>query len=137
MLIRFLLHLTFRWPCIVINFYNKTNYIHWILKFIFGTKLYMLRTVPLPIIGSFHCTHSNGICHTGLLTACKQDQDGNSEFRPDPARKLSASLYVLLCVQWKNPDDWQSPKHVEFYSKSKSEKIMHLVGFIITLYITC
>jgi len=23
----------------------------------------------------FHCTHSNGICHTGLLTACEQDQD--------------------------------------------------------------
>ena len=22
------------------------------------------------------CTHSNGICHTGLLTACEQDQDG-------------------------------------------------------------
>ena len=26
----------------------------------------------------FHCTHSNGICHTGLLTACEQDQDGTS-----------------------------------------------------------
>jgi len=23
----------------------------------------------------FHCTHSNGISHTGLPTACKQDQD--------------------------------------------------------------
>ena len=28
--------------------------------------------------GVFHCTHSNGICHTGLLTACEQDQDGTS-----------------------------------------------------------
>ena len=27
-----------------------------------------------PSSGVFHCTHSNGICHTGLLTACKQDQ---------------------------------------------------------------
>jgi hypothetical protein len=27
--------------------------------------------------------HSNGICHTGLLTACEQDQDG-TEFHPDP-----------------------------------------------------
>jgi len=26
--------------------------------------------------GVFHCTHGNGICHTGLLTACAQDQDG-------------------------------------------------------------
>ena len=30
----------------------------------------------------FHCTHSNGICHTGLLTACEQDQDGTL-FHPD------------------------------------------------------
>ena len=29
-----------------------------------------------PSSGVFHCTHSNGTCHTGLLTACKQDQDG-------------------------------------------------------------
>ena len=34
-----------------------------------------------PSSGVFHCTHSNGVCHTGLLTACEQDQDG----RPDPA----------------------------------------------------
>jgi len=32
----------------------------------------------------FYCTHSDGICHTGLLTACERD--------PDPARKLSANL---------------------------------------------
>jgi len=35
----------------------------------------MFRTVPLSIIGVFHCTHSDGTCHTGLLTACEQDQD--------------------------------------------------------------
>ena len=29
----------------------------------------MFRTVPLSII-----THSSGICHTGLLTACGRDQ---------------------------------------------------------------
>jgi len=26
-----------------------------------------------PSSGDFHCTHGNGICHTGLLTACKQE----------------------------------------------------------------
>jgi hypothetical protein len=31
-----------------------------------------------PSSGVFHCTHSNGIRHTGLRTACKQDQDGTS-----------------------------------------------------------
>jgi len=33
--------------------YNKTNYIYYFLKFIFGIKLYMFRTVPLSIIRSF------------------------------------------------------------------------------------
>jgi len=39
----------------------------------------------------------------------------------------------LLCIQWKTPDDGQRncPKHVEFYSKNKFEKLMHLVGFIV------
>jgi hypothetical protein len=42
----------------------------------------------------------------------------------------------LLCVQWKTPDDGQRncPKRVEFYSKNKFEKLMHLVGFIIRIY---
>jgi len=51
---------------------------HYFLKFIFGIKLYMFRTVPLSIIRSFfRCTHSKVICHTGLLTASEQDQDGS------------------------------------------------------------
>ena len=52
----------------------------------------MFRTVPLSIIRSFSLTHSNGICHTGLLIACEQDQE--------PARKLSANLYDIYhcCV---------------------------------------
>ena len=52
-----------------------------------------------PSSGVFHCTHSNGIhvCHTGLLTACEQDQDGTpwvadrmdlNGFHPDPACKM-------------------------------------------------
>jgi hypothetical protein len=41
-----------------------------------------------------YCTLSNGICHTGLLTAFEQDQDGTA-FRPGPARKLSTNLYGI------------------------------------------
>jgi len=39
----------------------------------------------------------------------------------------------LLCVQWTTPDNGQRncPKHVEFYSKNKFEKLVRLVGFII------
>jgi len=44
----------------------------------------------------------------------------------------------FLCVQWKTPDDGQRncPKHVDFYSKIKSEKLAHPVGFIIRMVFT-
>ena len=50
-----------------------------------------------PLSEVFHCTHSNAICHTGLLTACEQDQDGTLS---DPALKLSANMYDIYhcCV---------------------------------------
>jgi hypothetical protein len=56
------------------------------------------------------------------------------EFLPDPASKSQRNLYgiyLLLCVQYCTPDDKTCPKHVEFYSKNKFEKSVHLVGFII------
>jgi len=42
----------------------------------------------------------------------------------------------LLCVQWKTHDDGQRncPKHVEYYSKNKYEKWLHLVGFSTRIY---
>ena len=45
----------------------------------------------------------------------------------------TAMVYVLLCVQRKTPDDGQRncPKHVEFHSKNKFEKSVHLVGFLL------
>jgi len=44
----------------------------------------------------------------------------------------------LLCVQWKTPDDGQRncPKQVEFYYKNKFEKLVHLFGFIIRIYVS-
>ena len=56
------------------------------------------------------------------------------------ARKLSENLYEIYhsCVySEKTPDDGQRncPKHVEFYSKNKFEKLVHLVGFIIKIRI--
>ena len=53
----------------------------------------MFRTVPLSFIRSFSLhTHSNGICHTGLLTACEQDQDGTGLI-------LSSILILLASCQ--------------------------------------
>ena len=83
----------------------------------------------------FHGTHSNGICHTGLLTDCEQDQDGTTVPSSSCSQAVSDPVWhiPLLCVQWKTPDDGQRncPKHVEFHFKSKFEKLVHLVGFII------
>jgi len=55
--------------------------------------------------------------------------------RPDPARNAVWQT-PLLCVQWKTPDDGQNncPKHVDFNSKNKFEKLVHLVGFIIRIF---
>ena len=42
---------------------------------------------------------------------------------------------IAVCTVKKTPDDGQKncPKHVEFYSKNKLEKLVHRVGFIIRI----
>ena len=71
----------------------------------------MFRTVPLSIIRSFFTVHTAMVY---VIQVCWQ-----------LASRLSANLYILLCVQWKTPDDGQRNclKHVEFYSKNKFEKL--------------
>jgi len=98
----------------------------------------MFRTVPLSIIRSFFTvhthTHNNGICHTGFLTACEQDQDKVPSWSSSQAVNKFVWHIPLLCVKWKTPDDGQRncPKHVDFYSKNKFDKLVYLVGFIIS-----
>jgi hypothetical protein len=88
-----------------------------------------------PSSGVFHCTNNNGICHTGLLTACERDHNGTAVPSWFCSQAVSTPVWhiPLLCVQWKTPDDGQKncPKHVEFYSKNVIMKLVHLVGFII------
>ena len=59
-------------------------------------------------------------------------------FRPDPARKLSANLYeIYRCCVYNEKlmmDRGTVRKPVEFYSKNKFEKLVHLIGFIIRIY---
>jgi len=78
----------------------------------------MFRTVPLPIIRSF-----------SLYT-----QQWYSSYRFCWQLASSEPVWHIpsLCVQWKTPDDGQRncPKHVEFHSQNKFEKLVHLVGFI-------
>ena len=42
------------------------------LKFILERNSTCFGQFLCPSSGVFHCTHSNGICHTGLLAACEQ-----------------------------------------------------------------
>jgi hypothetical protein len=92
----------------------------------FGQFLY-------PSTRLFHCKHNNVITHKVLMAACKQDQDVPSWSCSQAVNKPIWRI-PLLCVQWRTLDDGQKncPKHVEFYFKNKSEKLVHLVGFIIT-----
>jgi len=88
-----------------------------------------------PSSGVLHCTHGNGICHTGLLTTCEQDQDGAAVPFWSCSQAVSKPVWhiPLPCVQWRTPDHGQRnyPKHVEFHSKNKFEKLVHLFGFTI------
>jgi hypothetical protein len=45
-------------------------------------------------------------------------------------------IYLLLCIQYLTPDYGHKtcPKYIEFYSKNKFEKFVHLFGFIIRIY---
>ena len=94
----------------------------------------MFRTVHLSIIRSFHCTHTNGICHTGLLIACEQDQDGTGSVLILLA-SCNRNLYDIYhcCVYSENSWWWteELSENVEFYSKNKFQKSVHLVGFSI------
>jgi hypothetical protein len=94
---------------------------HQFLKFIFGERHYMFRTIPLSIIRSF-----------SLYT---QQKYMSYRFADSlQARSGWKTVWHIpsLCLQWKTPDDGQRKclKYVEFHSKNKFEKLGHLVGFI-------
>ena len=70
-----------------------------------------------------------------LLTAWEQDQDVPFWSCSQAVSKTVWHI-PMLCVEWKTPDDGQRncPKHIEFYSENKFEKLVHLVGFSIRIY---
>ena len=70
------------------------------------------------------------VCHTGFADSLR------APWSCSQAVTKSVWYITLQCVQRKTPDDGQRncPKHVEFYSKNKFEKLVHLVGFIIRNY---
>jgi len=72
---------------------------HKFLKFIFGIKLYMFRTVPLSIIRSFSLYTQQWYMSYRFSESLRAGS-GRNQLQPDPARKLSANLYDVYhyCV---------------------------------------
>ena len=54
----------------------------------------------------------------------------------DNSQAVSKPVMHCCVYSGKTPDDGQRncPKHVEFYSKNKFEKLVHIVGFIVRIY---
>ena len=92
---------------------------HKFLNFILEWNSACFGLFTCPSSGVFHCTHSNGIRHTGLLTACK----------------LSANLYdVYHCCVYSEKllmTDRGTVLNMQSFIPKKFEKFVHLVGFII------
>jgi hypothetical protein len=77
-----------------------------------------------------------GICHTGYADYLLAESGCSSLIPLASSQHSLYDIYLLLCVQYLTPEDGQKtcPKHAEFYSKNKFEKLVYLVGFSIRIY---
>jgi len=104
----------------------------------------MFRTVPLSIIRRVSlstqqwCMSYRTRAGSGRNWPCSQAVSKLVLYIPQWYMSYGHTVWHIpfLCVQWKTPDDGQRncPKHVEFYSKNKFEKLVYLVGFVIIIY---
>jgi len=79
-----------------------------------------------------HCTHSSGICHRHFAASRIRTE---LQFRPDPARKLSANLYdIYHCCVYSGKLLKELSKTCRVSFQDKFEKLVHLVGFIRRIY---
>jgi len=93
-------NLTFMWPWIVITSCNKTQLDALVSQIYFYNELHMFRRVPLSIIRSFSL-HIQQTC-----------------------------MYYCVCNEKLLKMDRGTVRNdVEFHSKNKFEKLVHLVGF--------
>jgi len=90
-----------------------------------------------PSSGVFRCTHSNGICHTGLLTACEQDQDGTAvpSWSCSQAVTVTYMTYTTVVCTVKNSWWWteELSETCRISFQNKIEILVHLIGFIIRI----
>jgi len=89
------------WPCIVLHFLKWNQLVALTSQIYSWNKILHVSDSSSVHHQEFFTVHSNGICHKGLLTACKQNQD-ETAFYPDSARQLSANLqdinYCCVCT---------------------------------------
>ena len=76
--------------------YNKTNQMHQFLKFILGMKFYMLRTVPLSIIRSMHCTHKQRYMSYSFADSLRAGSGWNNSI----LILLASCLQTCITYQW-------------------------------------
>ena len=89
-------------------------------------KLYCFGQFLCPSSGVFHCTHSNGVCHTG----CELDQDVPSWSCP---RAVCMTHTIAVCTvknSWWWTEELSETCRISF--QNKFEKLVHLVGFIVS-----
>jgi len=94
---------------------------HQFLKFILEWNSTCFGQFLCPSSGVIHCTHSNGICHTGLLIASYQ--------------QTCMTYTIAVCIvnnSWWWTEELSETRRVSF--RNKFEKLVHLVGFIIRFY---
>jgi len=97
----------------------------------------MFRIVPLSIIRSFSLYTQQWYMSYRFADSFRAGSGCSALILLASCQQTCMTYTVsLLCVQWKTPDDGtrNCPKHVEFHSKNKCEKLVHLVGFIIRIY---
>ena len=82
-----------------------------------------------PLSEVFHCTHSNGIRHTGLLTACEQDL-----VLLESCLQTSMTYNIAVCtvkIFWWWTEELSKTCRVSF--QNKFEKLVHLFCSIIRI----
>ena len=126
--------LTFKGQCIDVYSYKKNQGDALITQIYFWNKtLHVSDSISVHHQESSTVHTAIGICHKGYADSLLAGSGCTILIPFTSCQHNLYDIYLLLCVQCQTPNDGQRycPKHVEFYSKNKFEKLMHLVGFII------
>jgi len=112
----------------------KANKIHY-FSALFGKELYVFRTDLLSIIRSLDAVFTAiSYCHTSYVDCLLERSGWNCSsilILLASCQQACMTYTIAVCTVKKTPDDGQRkcPKHVEFQSKNKFEKFVHLVDF--------